>query len=145
MAVIEWSAELALNEPHLDSTHQEFIDCLAALERSLDGGEPAAALAALIAHSEAHFAMEEAWMRAMGFEEGNCHFSQHRQVLDVMRDVLSRIDTDPADELQGYLERLTLGLAEWFPMHAQQMDAALVYAMQELKFEPTALRAAHPA
>jgi hemerythrin len=83
--------------------------------------------------------MEETWMRAMGFEDGNCHFTQHRQVLEVACDVLARIAHEPADEVQGYLERLVLGLAEWFPMHAQQMDAALVYAMQELKFTPQAV------
>jgi hemerythrin len=138
MSALPWSDALALNEPHLDGTHQEFVELLGALERSLERREPAAALQALIAHSEAHFAMEEAWMRAMGFEDGNCHVSQHRQVLEVMRDIHQRIATDPADEVQGYLERLVLGLAEWFPMHAQQMDAALVYAMRELKFEPSA-------
>ncbi|KPF69339.1 hypothetical protein IP84_05530 [beta proteobacterium AAP99] len=138
MPALSWSAELALAQPDLDVTHQDFVDALAALERSLEDGDSAAALQALISHCEAHFSMEEAWMRAMGFEEGNCHFSQHRQVLEVARDVLGRIGSEPAEEVQGYLERLVLGLAEWFPMHAQQMDAALIYAMQELKFDPSA-------
>ncbi|HET7773425.1 MAG TPA: hemerythrin domain-containing protein [Burkholderiaceae bacterium] len=139
MSALPWSDALALNEPHLDGTHQEFVELLGALERSLaaeSSQPPASALQALIAHCESHFGMEEVWMRAMGFEDGNCHFTQHRQVLEVARDVLARIGTEPAEEVQGYLERLVLGLAEWFPMHAQQMDAALVYAMQELKFDP---------
>ncbi len=148
MSALPWSDALALNEPHLDSTHQEFVELLGALERSLDPAtvgsagfaNASAALQALVSHCESHFGMEETWMRAMGFEDGNCHFTQHRQVLEVARDVLARIEHEPADEVQGYLERLVLGLAEWFPMHAQQMDAALVYAMQELKLEPQALK-----
>lgn len=139
MTLLPWRADLALDEPTLDTTHQEFLALLNALAASLQAGaareELLAALQTLLDHTEAHFAMEEGWMAATGFAPENCHTRQHATVLEVMRLVQAHMagggDLAPLGELLKEL-------AQWFPAHAEMMDAALVYQMRQVGFEPAA-------
>ncbi len=126
MSALTWTDALRLQHDALDDTHEEFVALLNGLELALAGGDAAASLAALVAHTEAHFAMEEGWMAELGFEPDNCHSRQHRMVLELMREVARRQGAEP--EL---LPRLVPALAEWFPQHAAMMDAALVDVMRQ--------------
>ncbi|MGQ3052768.1 MAG: hemerythrin domain-containing protein [Roseateles sp.] len=134
MSTLAWTDKLALNQPTLDTTHQEFVDLLNAFGEALDGGGDALpAYQALLAHTEAHFAMEEDWMARCGFEPQNCHASQHAMVLNVMGEALRY-----ANELNDRepLNILRTELAGWFPQHAEMMDAALVFTMEQRGFDP---------
>lgn len=134
MSTLAWTESLVLNSPKLDTTHQEFVELLNAFGAALDGGVDALpAYHALLAHTEAHFAMEEDWMARCGFEPQNCHASQHAMVLNVMREALRY-----ANELNDRepLNILRTELAGWFPQHAEMMDAALVFTMGQLGFDP---------
>ncbi len=134
MSTLAWTDNLVLNQPQLDTTHQEFIDLLNAFGAALDGGVDALpAYQALLTHTEAHFAMEEDWMARCGFEPQNCHTSQHAMVLNVMREALRY-----ANELNDRepLNILRTELAGWFPQHAEMMDAALVWTMEQRGFDP---------
>jgi hemerythrin len=77
--------------------------------------------------------MEEGWMAATGFAPENCHSRQHAMVLDVLRQV--RAHTADAGDLAP-LRALMPELAQWFPSHAEMMDAALVFHMQQVGFDP---------
>jgi hemerythrin-like metal-binding protein len=134
MTTLAWTDSLVLNSPKLDATHQEFIELLNAFGAALDGGVDALpAYHALLDHTEAHFAMEEDWMARCGFEPQNCHASQHAMVLNVMREALRY-----ANELNDRepLNILRTELAGWFPQHAEMMDAALVWTMEQRGFDP---------
>src|SRR5574343_1779241 len=121
MTTLAWTDNLVLNQPQLDTTHQEFIELLNAFGAALDAGEDALpAYHALLAHTEAHFAMEEDWMARCGFEPQNCHSSQHAMVLNVMREAL-RYANELKDGLPLTIIRDELG--KWFPQHAEMMDA----------------------
>lgn len=143
MSTLDWSDTLVLNQPELDHTHEEFVDLLNRFGDTLDRGEDALpAFKALLAHTEEHFAMEERWMAATGFEPENCHSSQHAMVLNVMREVVRY-----AEEL-GDREPMPIvrqELAQWFPGHAEMMDAALVYTMQQRGFDPATGEVKEPA
>ncbi len=123
---LPWTAELQLQHEELDRTHEEFVDLLNALQAALGSAQAPAAFDTLLAHTEAHFAMEEAWMAQLGFAPENCHSRQHRMVLELMREVATRQLAEP--EL---VERLVPALAEWFPQHATMMDAALVETLRQ--------------
>lgn len=143
MTTLAWTENLVLNQPTLDTTHQEFVDLLNAFGAALDGGEDALpAYNALLAHTEAHFAMEEDWMARCGFEPQNCHASQHAMVLNVMREALRY-----ANELNDRepLNILRTELAGWFPQHAEMMDAALVWTMEQRGFNPVTGECRQPA
>ena len=134
MTILAWTDSLVLNQPTLDTTHQEFVELLNAFGAALDAGVDALpAYHALLSHTEAHFAMEEDWMARCGFEPQNCHASQHAMVLRVMREALRY-----ANELNDRepLNILRTELAGWFPQHAEMMDAALVWTMEQRGFDP---------
>lgn len=144
MAALTWNEALALQQPQMDQTHREFVDLLAVVETALD--QPAAQLqaayAGFLAHTEAHFEQEERWMAALGFASENCHSFQHAQVLQLLREVGRRLEAD-AD--LATMRLLVPGLAEWFPVHAQTMDAALAQTMAERGFDPVTGAVAQPA
>lgn len=143
MTTLAWTDTLVLNQPTLDHTHQEFVEHLNAFGAALDAGVDALpAYHALLAHTEAHFAMEEDWMARCGFEPQNCHSSQHAMVLNVMREAL-RYATELND--REPLNILRTELAGWFPQHAEMMDAALVFTMEQRGFDPVTGECREPA
>ena len=131
MATLEWSADLELNIPAMDDTHKEFVDLLAAVEGAADE-QLLAVWSELITHTEEHFAQEDRWMAATGFSVGNCHSTQHKVVLEIMREGLKKA----ADRDYSMVRGMTPELASWFSYHAQTMDAALAQHMQALGFDP---------
>ncbi|MCH7342229.1 hemerythrin domain-containing protein [Pelomonas sp. CA6] len=142
MNVLTWNDSLVLNQPQIDQTHEEFVDLLNQLAQVLaTDADPLPTFREVLAHTEEHFAMEERWMAATGFAPENCHSSQHAMVLNVMREVVRH-----ATELRD-LEpmRIVVGeLAKWLPQHAEMMDAALVYHMGQVGYDPATGQIARP-
>ncbi len=139
MALLEWTAALELNAPVMDDTHREFVALLNALDDAADG-DMLARMDDFLAHTEQHFAMEEQWMEATGFPVYGCHKGEHDNILEVVREVRKRI---AAGELH-FGTTLAAALAEWFPQHAQSMDAVLALYLREAGFDP-AQAGAHEA
>ena len=142
MTILEWSPALALHLPKLDATHHEMVDLINELSAAFtDEQDPILVYGRLLAHTEAHFSMEEGWMAATGFAPENCHSRQHAMVLDVMRQVLAHAhgqkDLEPMRNLAGEL-------AQWLPTHAEMMDAALVFHMEQVGFDPVTGTIAKP-
>ncbi len=135
MAALTWSEALALQQPRMDDTHREFVDLLGEVEAALV--LPADALAAsldrFVAHTEAHFAQEDAWMARIGFAPENCHAEQHAQVLQLLRVVQVKLRDEGNSGIVG---QLVPALAEWFVPHAQNMDAGLAQVMAATGFDP---------
>ena len=135
MSTLTWSDALALQQPQMDTTHQEFVALLAAAEDalSLPEAQLLQRFETLVDHTVEHFAQEERWMAATGFAPENCHTLQHQAVLGVMIECAKR-----ARET-GWFEplRVAIGeLATWFPQHAAMMDAALAEHMAAVGFDP---------
>lgn len=135
MSALVWTEALRVNQPQMDHTHEEFVALLADVRRILEEDDSDAAHDAferLIEHTVAHFGQEDRWMQATGFSPDNCHSRQHAMVLQAMREVLRLAregQTDPLGVIVGEL-------AQWFPSHAQMMDAGLASHMAELGFDP---------
>ena len=135
MPKIAWTSQLSVDHPLLDGTHREFIDRLGALEEAVANApeQIAEVLAELIAHTEAHFAQEEAWMAHIGFQDGNCHAHEHRDVLELMRVVRERHSRAADVALVG---QLVAAVDQWVSLHAPKHDAGLVNVMRIAGFEP---------
>ncbi len=135
MAAITWTETYALQQPRMDETHREFVELLCRVEAALDGEAAALQqhLDSFMQHTQQHFAQEERWMAALGFEAQNCHAFQHAHVLQVCAEVRRRVveDADVAT-----LRLLVHELAQWFPIHAQSMDAGLAMTMAERGYDP---------
>jgi len=135
-----WSDALATGDLRMDETHEEFVTPLAAL-RALPHDQQLAPYRALVAHTREHFARGERWMVAVGFAPDNRHASHHRQILDTMRAVEEH-DLQSDHEIIG---RMATALAEWFPMHAQTMDAGLALQMRTVGFDSRSETLADPS
>ena len=127
---LHWSPELELGDVRMDQTHEEMVEQVARL-RALPHAEQLECYRELVRHTVEHFAQEERWMIATGFNADNCHASHHETILDTMRQVETHF-------LQGdeeIIDRMAAALAEWLPMHASTMDAGLVQHMKNVKFD----------
>ena len=116
--LLEWSADLVLDENTMDDTHREFVDLLNRVGAASED-ELLASLDEFITHTEAHFGQEERWMREIAFPPLGCHQGEHANVLEVIREVRRRV----ADGQLQFGSTLAEAIAEWFPQHAGSMDA----------------------
>lgn len=139
MATLEWNAQLEQNLPAMDATHREFVDLLAQAEAASDD-----ALMDLwrevVAHTQAHFAMEDRWMLDTGFAAGNCHSSQHQVVMEILHESLVKAE---AGDL-ALVRAMTRDLASWFSYHAQTMDAALAQHLHRVGYDTECGTVAQP-
>ena len=69
-----------LGYPQMDATHQEFIDCVAALIKA-DQAQVIDAFAQLKSHLIMHFDQEKTWMLETQFPASECHINEHNEVL----------------------------------------------------------------
>jgi len=135
MTTLTWTNDLALNQPQMDATHQEFVELLADADNALPGPEDRLLerFDRLVAHTVEHFEQENRWMAATGFAPENCHSFQHQAVLQVMVECARR--AREASDFEPL--RLAVGeLATWFPQHAQMMDASLAQHLVAVGFDP---------
>jgi len=130
MAVLQWSDHFTLGMPLMDDTHQEFVQLLAQVVQASDT-ELLPLWEALVKHTDEHFAREDRWMTDTGFAANNCHTSQHRTVLQVMREGSKRGLTGNLAVLRQMAEELGV----WFPQHAEAMDAALAEHMHGVGYD----------
>ncbi|MDR7308030.1 hemerythrin-like metal-binding protein [Rhodoferax saidenbachensis] len=131
-APLQWSDALSLDMPLMDATHQEFVALLAEVVQA-----PDALLlprwVTLIAHTQDHFDREDQWMRDTGFATDNCHTTQHKVVLQVMREGEARGHTGDLDVVR----QMARELGAWFPQHAQSMDASLALHLRSAGYDLT--------
>jgi hemerythrin-like metal-binding protein len=128
---LHWNEALALDIPAMDDTHKEFVMCLSAVVNA-DDAQLMPAWNALLAHTQAHFDQEDAWMLATGFAAGNCHATQHKVILQVMREGQSKGEKGEI----GVVRQMAHELGLWFPQHAESMDASLAAHLQATGFDP---------
>lgn len=121
MSEAQWSDALSLQVPAMDEIHQEFVETLHAMQIAQEGEPFVAALDAMIAHTEEHFAQESVWMKAVEFPPIHCHEEEHNKVLVIMRDVRNR--AAGGDMALG--RNLARELMPWLENHAATMDNML--------------------
>lgn len=131
MPSLVWSDAFTLDLALMDETHQEFVVLLAEVESASDE-TVVECWKQLVAHTQEHFDREDQWMVLTRFARGNCHSSQHEMVLNVLKEGTKR-------GLMGELEvirQMARELVDWFPAHAQAMDAALAAHLRRVAFDP---------
>lgn len=128
---LQWSDALSLDMPVMDATHQEFVELLGEVVHAADD-MLLPRWSALIAHTQDHFDREDQWMQDTGFAAGNCHATQHKIILQVMRE----------GEAAGHggdlpvVRQMARELGLWFPQHAQSMDASLALHLRSAGYDP---------
>jgi hemerythrin len=134
---MEWTKDLALGDERIDTTHREFVVLVDAAGKAADEAM-LVAIDALIAHTEAHFGQEKAWMAVTAFPSTHCHLDEHAGVLGAMH------------EVRGYVSQgkfhvgrvLATELDTWFKQHAATMDSMLAQWLKQCKFDTAQERVA---
>lgn len=134
-----WSEDYQLDHATMDTTHREFVDLLNTVLHA-DDAHLLAHWETLVDHTQDHFDREDQWMQATGFTADNCHSSQHKIILQIMREGTQR---GRAGELH-VPRQMGRELAVWFPQHAQAMDAALAMHLRDVGFDTETGTVAHP-
>lgn len=133
----QWNDSFLLGHPPMDTVHQEFVETLGRLLKC-DDSTTAASLDAMARHLEEHFSAENQWMEDSEFPARECHVEQHDAVLHSVHQVQALV-------AQGDLSRvksLAEALVDWFPGHADYLDAALSHWLCKRKLggKPVVLR-----
>ena len=128
---LKWSDALSLGMPGMDDGHKTLVALLDLAHEATD----AAVLGLwrdLIAHTATVFAREDQWMLATGFSSTHLHATQHKVVLQVMREGLN---TGESGDL-ALIRKMADELGQWFANHAQSMDAALALHLRKTGYDP---------
>jgi hemerythrin len=127
---IAWQDSFLLGFTSMDQVHEEFIALVNALGRCGDN-ELQTAMDALLIHTREHFDEEERWMAETEFPPRKCHADEHAAVRRSIEGVRERVATH-GDHAAA--RRLSSALADWFPGHADYLDAALAHWMCKRRF-----------
>ena len=127
-----WSDDFLLGFAPMDHTHQEFLQCVAALAESADA-DLQASFDALKAHLQSHFAQEDNWMRETAFPARDCHIDEHAEVMKSVHQVEALLQQGD----YAVCRRLGRELSAWFPGHATYLDSALSHWMCKRQYGGT--------
>lgn len=140
MPTLNWSNDMALDVPLMDDDHQAIVQLLAAAEAA-NNTALIPAWQRLVEYTAKHFAMEDQWMADTGFASDNCHSSQHKIVLDIMKEGAVK---GALGDL-GMVRQMTRELAGWLPMHVDAMDSVLVNHLRSVGYDPVTRTVNTPA
>jgi hemerythrin len=120
-----WTDAYLLGYTPMDETHREFVEIVDAMLSCADS-DFLGHLDAFAEHAEAHFTQERDWMAATGFPAMDCHVNEHNAVMKSVREVRELIAGGGAVATG---RELAQELVNWFPGHADYMDASLAQWM----------------
>lgn len=124
--VFEWSHRYSVDVRDVDEQHQHFMDIVNALYEAMDRGEGpqvlGKTLTALSEHAEAHFKLEQKYMRECRYPETDRHVAEHdefRQIVDRLR------EKSQVEDPKMFTVRLAAFLRDWLVDHVQKEDKRL--------------------
>ena len=119
-----WSDALLLGYTPMDAVHEDFVRCARALTTAPDACLPEA-LRHMAEHLRVHFEQEDACMAETDFPPRQCHIDEHAAVLRSADEVLALAEQGQLEPARGF----AAALVDWFPGHADYLDAALAHWM----------------
>ncbi|MBP7132157.1 MAG: hemerythrin [Aquabacterium sp.] len=136
MTTFVWSDDMSVHMRELDDLH---AGCVTLLNNVLHADDATLldTWQAFIAHTEAHFHLEDRWMQMTGFAPDNCHSSQHAMVLGIMKDGAQEGDL-------RVVRQMAHEMTVWLPHHIDAMDAGLVEHFKEVGFDPVTEQVTKP-
>ena len=139
-ATLPWTESLHTGDVRMDETHQGFVAMINQILATPED-QQLPLYKAFLTHTVEHFAQEERWMLATGFSADNCHAEHHATILETMRVVEAHyLDSDTT-----IITRMAEALAEWFPGHANSMDAGLAAHLKSVGFDSVTETLADPS
>ncbi len=131
MTRLQWSDALSLDMPVMDDGHRRFVALLDLAHEASD-----ASLVDLwrdlFTHTARIFEREDRWMHATQFSSDHIHSTQHKVVLQVMREGLAAGESGDL----ATIRQMAGELGQWFANHSQAMDAALALHLRKTGYDP---------
>ena len=131
MSRLQWSDALSLDMPAMDAGLKTFVTLLDLAHEASD-----ASLVDrwrdLLTHTARIFEREDRWMHTTRFSSDHIHSTQHKVVLQVMREGLA---AGESGEL-ATIRKMAGELGQWFANHSQSMDAALALHLRKTGYDP---------
>ena len=131
MTRLQWSDALSLDMPAMDEGHRQFVELL-----DLAHEAPETSLVdlwrKLVTHTAHVFEREDRWMHATRFSSAHVHSTQHKVVLQVMREGLTAGESGDLITIR----KMAAELGQWFANHSQSMDAALALHLRRVGYDP---------
>ena len=96
---VVWNTRYNTGIQIIDEQHQELFATVDSLRNSIQSGaeqgEVERLLAALVSHSERHFATEESFMARYGYPDLTQHMSEHASMLTSLHELLDKFRESP--------------------------------------------------
>jgi hemerythrin len=124
--VFEWSHRYSVDVRDVDEQHQHFMDIVNALYEAMERDEGPQVLGktldALFEHADAHFKLEQKYMRECRYPETDRHVAEH----DEFRQIVGRLrDKAQVEDPKMFTVRLAAFLRDWLVDHVQKEDKRL--------------------
>ena len=134
---IVWGDDMLLGFTPMDSVHEEFVKCVAAVQAAPDH-ELLLQVMRLQDHLRSHFSEENRWMEENNFPAKECHINEHTAVQSSVAEVLLEVGEGNFTVARRLADELT----SWFPGHATYLDSALAHWMCKISLggKPVVLR-----
>lgn len=134
---IVWGDDMLLGFTPMDSVHEEFVKCVAAVQAAPDH-ELLLQVMRLQDHLRSHFSEENRWMEENNFPAKECHINEHTAVQSSVAEVLLEVGEGNFTVARRLADELT----HWFPGHATYLDSALAHWMCKISLggKPVVLR-----
>jgi hemerythrin-like metal-binding protein len=130
--MIKWTGQLATGIEMVDSHNQRIIALISAFQTTIrkegpDRGLVEVTLTALMEHSRAHFAEEEALMEFCGIDSRhvNAHIREHRSFSDDVARLAAHLDATTSQRVSEISEELVRFMTAWLMLHIVSMDQAM--------------------
>jgi|GEM_PF-92896 len=120
--------EYSLNNAQMDENHRVFLETLETLANA-NKANFMQLFAALVEHTEAHFAEENTLMDSSGFPAIAEHKGEHSRVLGELKQLNERVAKGSIMFARAWINEQAL---DWFKLHLSTMDAALAKHLSNL-------------
>ena len=131
MTRLQWSDALSLDMPAIDDGHRRFVELLDLAHEARDTSL-VDRWRDLCTHPARIFEREDRWMHATLFSSDAIHSTQHKVVLQVMREGLAAGESGDL----ATIRKMAGELGQWFANHSQSMDAALALHLRKTGYDP---------
>jgi hemerythrin-like metal-binding protein len=124
-----WDAELELGVGAVDAEHHLQARLVSVLRQAVESRRDPAVIEEILRRvedtSNVHFMSEELLMRLHAYDHYGVHVEAHRQLIDGLKALRVRIESEPGADLLGSIR----WVEEWLAAHIQGMDRRFVEAM----------------
>ncbi|AHC16577.1 bacteriohemerythrin [Salinispira pacifica] len=123
MALLEWTDDMSVGNPIIDTQHRRLIDLVNDFHRALENGRGQESISFVLDnlndYIEMHFRSEEALFRISDYPEKDAHMEEHRRLMERVEEYLKRFKSG-----NKYLTVEILDfIQEWVEHHIKVTDA----------------------